>query len=378
MKDHHFDIAIAAGGLAGLCLSIQMARGGYKVLLCEKERYPFHKVCGEYIAMESWKFLESLGVPLTDLRLPIIKRLQISDCNGKLLKHQLSPGGFGISRFTLEATLADIARSLNVTLLEQTKVTDINYELNSHSIKTTSGSFKATIVSGSWGKRSNLDIKLNRPFVQPNPSQNTHYIAVKYHIETNFPDDLIELHNFNNGYCGISKVDNDPFCLCYLTTAQNLQQNQNSIPKLEENILAKNPQLRNYFTQSRFLYEDPLTISQLNFTRREVVNDHIFMIGDAGGLITPLCGNGMSMAMHASKFLAEIANEFLKKRITRDQAERLYQETWHHHFNKRLKAGRVFQGLFGKPSVTNAAVGILRQFPTLTNKLVRLTHGDTF
>lgn len=312
MKEH-FDIAIAGGGLAGLCLSIQLARAGYKVLLCEKESYPFHKVCGEYIAIESWGFLEALGVPLVDLRLPIISKLQISDCNGRLLKHDLFPGGFGISRYTLDATLATIAKNSNVTLLEKNKVIDITYELNKHAFKTANGNFTATVVCGSWGKRSNLDQKLNRPFVQLNPNKSSHYIAVKYHIETSFPDDLIELHNFNNGYCGISKVDKDRFCLCYLTTALNLQQNHNNIQKLEENILTKNPQLHKYFNYSRFLYDSPLAISQLNFAPKEIINDHIFMIGDAGGLITPLCGNGMSMAMHASKFLAEIVNEFLKK-----------------------------------------------------------------
>ena len=56
-----YDIAIAGGGLAGLSLAIQSAYAGFNVLLLEKEEYPFHKVCGEYISFESWDFLESLG-----------------------------------------------------------------------------------------------------------------------------------------------------------------------------------------------------------------------------------------------------------------------------------------------------------------------------
>ncbi len=57
-----YDAAIIGGGLAGLALSIQLAKKGYKTILFEKEQYPFHKVCGEYISMESWPFLESLGL----------------------------------------------------------------------------------------------------------------------------------------------------------------------------------------------------------------------------------------------------------------------------------------------------------------------------
>jgi len=46
--DITYDLAIVGGGLAGLSFSIQMAKIGYSVILFEKEKYPFHRVCGEY------------------------------------------------------------------------------------------------------------------------------------------------------------------------------------------------------------------------------------------------------------------------------------------------------------------------------------------
>ena len=57
-----FDIAIIGGGLAGLTLSIQCANAGYNTILFEKETYPFHKVCGEYISNESLPFLEKIEI----------------------------------------------------------------------------------------------------------------------------------------------------------------------------------------------------------------------------------------------------------------------------------------------------------------------------
>ncbi|MBC7511814.1 MAG: FAD-dependent oxidoreductase, partial [Ferruginibacter sp.] len=48
-----YDITIIGGGLAGLALAIQLVKKGYSVALFEKEQYPFHKVCGEYISLES-------------------------------------------------------------------------------------------------------------------------------------------------------------------------------------------------------------------------------------------------------------------------------------------------------------------------------------
>src|SRR3954469_26020423 len=63
-KDAIYDVCITGGGLAGLASAILLGRSGYKVILYEKESYPFHKVCGEYISMESWNFLRNLGLPL--------------------------------------------------------------------------------------------------------------------------------------------------------------------------------------------------------------------------------------------------------------------------------------------------------------------------
>ena len=32
----------------------------------------------------------------------------------------------------------------------------------------------------------------------------------------------------------------------------------------------------------------------------------MLLLGDAAGMITPLCGNGMSMALHSSKIAADM------------------------------------------------------------------------
>ena len=66
----------------------------------------------------------------------------------------------------------------------------------------------------------------------------------KYHVMANLPDNQISLHNFPGGYCGISKIEDDRYCICYLTKSENLKNNRQSIPVMEENILKQNPFLR--------------------------------------------------------------------------------------------------------------------------------------
>jgi flavin-dependent dehydrogenase len=373
-----YDVAIVGGGLAGLALSVQLAKHSHKIILLEKEQYPFHKVCGEYISLESWDFLVSLGLDLDAMSLPIISRVQVSATNGKLLDHKLPLGGFGISRFLLDHRLVLIARNAGVVVKENMKVNDIIFDQSGFSVETSQQSYKAKVVCGSFGKRSNIDIRWKRDFSIAAKNKLNNYIGVKYHIKTEFPADTIALHNFDNGYCGIVKIEDDKFCLCYLTTANNLHKSKGSVPAMEKTILAQNPYLKKIFAASKFLYEAPLTISQISFDKKTQVENHVLMTGDAAGMITPLCGNGMSMALHASKIAAGQIKLFLEGGISRAEMEEQYSRQWNRQFSKRLKMGRRIQSLFGNKWLTNYFIALVKPFPKLINFLIRQTHGKPF
>lgn len=378
IPNDEFDVGIVGGGLAGLSLSILLAKTGYKIILFEKEKYPFHRVCGEYISLESWKFIESLGLNLTQLDLPIIKKLIVSSPSGNNINANLDLGGFGVSRFLIDNELKKIAVENGAIVLEETKVNDVVFNDEFFTILYNGGKINCTVVSGCFGKRSNLDVKWKRDFIKQKPGKLNNYIGVKYHIKTSFAADTIALHNFKNGYCGISKVEGDAYCLCYLTTAQNLKENNNSIKEMEQRVLYKNPFLKKIFSESEFLFLEPVTISQISFNKKQQVENHILMSGDAGGMITPLCGNGMSMALHSSKIVFECIHLFLDKSISRKEMENQYAVLWKKHFESRLHAGRMIQKLFGKERMTNWFINTIKHFPFLINKMISVTHGKEF
>jgi flavin-dependent dehydrogenase len=372
------DVVIVGGGLAGLSLSILLSRSGYKTVLFEKEKYPFHKVCGEYISMESWNFIEDLGLNLSRLNLPIIQKLMVSAPDGSFVNAPLDLGGFGISRFFLDNELRNIAVQNGATIYDDTKVSDVLFKEDGFMVTYNGGRIAAPIVAAAFGKRSNLDARWKRDFMVRKPGKLNNYIGVKYHITANFPDDTIALHNFKDGYCGISKIENDQYCLCYLTTAKNLKENNNSIKEMEENVLYKNSFLKKIFSESSFLFSAPVTISQISFDKKMQVENHVLMLGDAAGMITPLCGNGMSMAMHSAKIAFENMRPFLDKRISRDEMETQYVGQWKIQFERRLRAGRVIQKLFGRERATNFFIKTIKYFPFVIRKMIRQTHGKQF
>jgi flavin-dependent dehydrogenase len=295
-----------------------------------------------------------------------------------MLEQDLPLGGFGISRYKLDAMLADIARKNGVMMLEKEKVTDISFEKNIFNIQSSTLKVQCKVVAAAYGKRSNLDVKWKRRFTLQKPNKLSNYIAVKYHVRTTWPDDLIALHNFKNGYCGISRIEDHKFCLCYLTTAKNLEWCNNSIAEMEKRILFQNEHLKKIFMGAEILYESPVTISQVSFAKKRQVEDHILFVGDAAGMITPLCGNGMSMALHGSKIAFGQIHLFMQNKITRMQMERHYAIQWQKNFGKRMKTGRLIQRFFGNPFLSNLLILMLKPFPSLTRKLINQTHGQPF
>lgn len=371
-------MAIAGGGLAGLALSIQLARSGYRVIVFEKEQYPFHKVCGEYISMESWDFLQRIGLGLNESDVSMIKQLQVSSINGKLLERKLPLGGFGISRYQLDHRMAEVARSAGVIIRENTKVNDIVFGNDQFEIDAAGNTYQAKVACGGFGKRSNIDVRWKRSFVTAAKSKLNNYIGVKYHIQTDFPADTIALHSFQKGYCGIVKIEEGKYNLCYLTTAANLQHAGGSVPVMEQTILWQNPHLRKIWEGCKIIFASPLTISQISFDKKTQVTDHVLMIGDAAGMITPLCGNGMSMALHGSLLAAKQISRFLSGHIARETMEEEYIRQWQKHFAGRLQAGRRIQVLFERPWLNNTFIGIASHVSAVADYFIRQTHGRPF
>ncbi|MEO1653163.1 MAG: NAD(P)/FAD-dependent oxidoreductase [Bacteroidota bacterium] len=370
-----YDILIIGGGLAGLSAAIRLSEARLKVALVEKNHYPFHRVCGEYISNESIPFLNSLGIDPFQLGAVALDRFRLSSPRGNYLDLSLQSGGFGISRYTLDEALYHRAAELGTDFFLGKKAMKLQSEADWGQVELNDGQLlEARFLLGAYGKRSNLDSYLNRQFFR----QRSPYLGVKYHIKTDLhPQDQIALHNFSNGYCGISRVENDTFCLCYLSSRSNLKK-YGSIAEMEENILHQNPFLKNLFQNSDFLFDKPKVINEISFAPKPQFESGVFMVGDTSGMITPLCGNGMAMAFHGSKILSGLMIQHFKSEINYHQLIERYQKNWRKQFARRLWVGRNIQRFFGDTRLSEALLESARWLPGMAGFLVRQTHGKAF
>jgi menaquinone-9 beta-reductase len=231
--------------------------------------------------------------------------------------------------------------------------------------------YTARIVIGAYGKRSGLDKQLQRPFAfQASP-----WLGVKAHYQADFPEGLVALHNFYGGYCGLSQVENKMVNVCYLTHYRSFRQHKN-IAEFQQQVLFRNPFLKDFFARATPLFRQPLAISQISFSRKQSVEKHVLMCGDSAGLIHPLCGNGMAMAMHSAKIAAEqIIAFFQHKTDSRSTLEKQYAAAWKQAFSRRMRVGRWVQTVLQQPRLSSLLLGGIRLYPGIVREVIRQTHG---
>ncbi len=365
------NVIIIGGGLAGLTSALHLQKAGVNVILIEKNTYPHHKVCGEYISNEVLPYLAWLNVDLESLKPTHINKLHLTTNSGKSIRASLPSGGFGISRYILDHYLYHQLIARGVTVLED-NVIEVTFKNDTFSVTTTNGiNLNAKHVLGAFGKRSNLDIKLERNFI----NEKSPFLAVKAHYKGEFPVDVVALHSFKGGYCGVSKVEDDKINICYIANYKTFK-NYKNISLYQQEVLSKNIVLKTILDHSELLFEAPLTISQLSFEKKEAVKNHILMIGDTAGLIHPLCGNGMAMAITCAKVASELLIKFFKdENISRAELEKNYTKIYGSLFNGRLKMGRILSSLLQNEKLADFSLNILAQTPFLLHQIIKSTHG---
>lgn len=364
-------VIIIGGGLAGLTAAVHLSGIGFPVTVFEKNAYPKHKVCGEYISNEVLPYFHSLKLDVKELYPTDITKLHLSTTTGKNITASLPLGGFGVSRYALDNFLFQKAAANGCQVILET-VDNITFDKDFFTVTTSNGhELKSKIVLGAFGKRSTIDQKMQRGFIK----QKSPWLAVKAHYSGDFPDDVVGLHNFKGGYCGVSKVENSKINICYLADYDTFK-NYKNLEEYQEKVVAKNPNLKAIFETMTLVSEKQLTISQISFAQKNAVDNHILMIGDTAGLIHPLCGNGMAMAIHSAKIASDLVTKYLRKEVTsRQELEDLYKREWNHTFRQRLRTGRWLASLLQRPRLSDAMLRVLAASPFLLSAIISKTHG---
>ncbi|MEJ2162585.1 MAG: NAD(P)/FAD-dependent oxidoreductase [Robiginitalea sp.] len=362
------DVIIIGAGLAGLTAAVELSNAGLDVLVFDKNTLPRHKVCGEYLSMEVVPYLASLGINLQDA--PQISRFELSGSEGRRVVSRLPLGGVGISRHALDYRLYQEAINAGVDFIWQ-PVDSVQLSNGSFEVTSRGSGFIARQVLGAWGKRSNLDRYLKRPFF----SRTSPWMGIKMHYRARYPSDKVGLYCFKGGYGGLSVTETGSVNFCYLIHKERFRETPN-LDSCTRRLLQEHPSLGEILESATPLFKAALGISNIAFGRKDLVSNHILLSGDAAQLIHPLCGNGMAMAIETGRIQSHFAAGFLQGSVKdRTIMERQYRQAWNKKFATRLRSGAILQRLLLNPTGLSLGLKVAGAAPYLLDRVIQKTHG---
>jgi menaquinone-9 beta-reductase len=367
-----YDAIIVGAGLAGCSAAIQLADQGWNILLLEQQRYPAHKLCGEFLSIEVLGIFEQLGILDQVVRSgaqPINQAL-VTTAGGASFTRTLPGTALGLSRYQLDLMLFERAIAVGATAYDGTIVKAMTGDFASgFQVQTSRGTFQSRTVLAAYGKRSALDTQRDRPFTRkPSP-----WVGFKAHCSGLELPGMIELHAFTGGYCGLSAIETGQINLCWIGHESVLQSGgDQNLPA----ALYANPVLRDRLAHLKFDRTVQHRLRQISFALKGNFDGDICLIGDTAGMITPLCGDGMAMALRTAEMVVPLVSNYLQNPCTETQWQREYQRQWQREFTARLQLGRLLHSGFIRPPIAQASVVLCQQFPAIGDWLIRHTRGE--
>jgi flavin-dependent dehydrogenase len=351
-----YDLIVVGAGPAGSACAITAARGGAKVLLLEKDRFPRQKVCGEFVSPESLALLHGM---LDEGRFRSCPRIVSSRIflDGKTLTLPVSPAAQSIPRFDLDAALFQAAQRAGLTAHEDIVVNEVRRNEIFHII-TPESTFTARAVVNATGRWSKL--------TQFETTAKDKWLGLKAHFTEPAPPQSVDLYFFAGGYCGVTPVDANSVNACAMVRA-------NVAHTLEE-VFAREPQLLQRSRTWQTLFAT-VTTAPLYFREPETESDGMLLAGDAAGFIDPFAGDGISLALQSGTMAAESIVPFLRGTCSLEQTHRHYQAAYRKRFSPAFRNATRLRSALAAPHWVRSAALAIAAMPGVGKMLVRGTRA---
>jgi geranylgeranyl reductase family protein len=370
------DVVVVGAGPAGSAAATFLSTGGHDVVLLEKESFPRDKVCGDGLTPRAVKALRGLGLhDEAEGRVPgWVRQRGLRMYGGGVVLDLPWPRlddwpahSVTATRALLDATLARTAVKAGARLWEQTEVTAPVYLSESRRRVAgvryrraeadgggagTSGVIRAPLVLAADGGSSRFAVQLGLHRDARRPlgvavrayyrSPRAHEDMLEGFLELRRGDELLP------GYGWIFPLDDGLVNVGWglLNTSEHFR-NINYRKILDEWISGFPPR---WEISRDTLQGRPRSAGlPMGHNRKPPVYRGALLVGDAGGMINPFNGEGISYAIEAGGFAAEAADAALRTRS--DAPLHTYARTLTRAWGRYYTLGSAFVDLIGHPAV---------------------------
>ena len=381
------DVVVIGAGPAGSSMALLLRRAGWRVALLERARFPRDKLCGEFISAEGVAALTVLGLGdwLTH-SCPQIDRVQVSSRHGAIWQERLPQRAVGCSRAALDHQLLQQCLGFDVDVREGVRVTAVEDDDLRHGspnfpvVTTASGAqLECRLVIYASGRQSALLRTPNKDEPAPGAGSgqgggNDGMLGLKLHAhEVEEIGTAVELHAFDGGYVGPAAVEGRRVNLCALLTSSALRRAGKDPQRLADEVMATNRRLARRLERLQPDWSQALAVANLRFGPAPASGR--LCVGDSAGAIAPLCGDGISMALHASQLAAPLVDRYLSGVISGAQMLDSYRRQWQRQFGLRLALGNQLQALLMRDVAGTLALWALQHLPALGRWVISRTRG---
>jgi len=382
LKDH-YDVAIIGGGPAGSMAAIYLSRFGLEVCLIEKKKFPRDVLCGEFLSEEVTALLKDLKLfdEFLELKPVLISRFKSVNESGTEIRSNLSFTAYTLKRSLFDNFLLNEAINSGVKVYQPAEADFIGREDNKFLVEIIKQNNKEDILVGvkkviaAYGKQNGFDKKLKRDFITSSSGLN----GIKFHIPNysikNYPADEISIYTAKDIYCGMNTISEIETTLCALEKRTNVK---TSPRKRILKLLESNKNFGDLFEPGfeNMLNDLPIYgTGNIYFGRRNIVENHIFMIGDAAGVIAPLAGDGIGMAFQSAKLISSLLSDYNKGKYSGDQLEKTYVMEWNKLFLRRIRFALFVQNLVLNRVTNNISYSFSNIFPSILPVLIKATRN---
>jgi flavin-dependent dehydrogenase len=334
------DVAILGAGPAGSTLATLLTRRGVSVALVDRDTFPRDKLCGEFLSYDALPILERLGLmdQLAELGATTISRCRVISGEAKY-EFDLPAPARGISRLRFDDLLFGTAQASGARRFDGWTAEVLPRPPAEPQIALARGEetlvLNPRVLVGAWGRWGRNDRVLKREFVREHRRR---HFGFKRHYRGPSETDVIELHSYHRGYLGVSAVEGGVINICGLVHESRLKGLKGGWESFTQQLSSERGSLQTLFGSHTPVDKEFLSSEPVIFVPKSAVEAGVFMVGDAAGLVDPLTGNGMAMALQSALIAAPRILERLQGSKNEESA---YHIRFREFFGARLWSRRI-------------------------------------
>ena len=383
------DICILGAGPGGATAALHLANAGHRCLLLDRAAFPRDKICGDALSgkvlMELKRIDEALpgrlaAAPIQvpswgiDFFAPNGRRLAIP-FKPKFDKAADRPAGHVAKRLDFDNFLVEEVRQRpEIDFRENVDV--------ARTERTAAGGWQLFDKAGQLLAECRLLLVANgaqSAFARQvaghalEPDHHCAGLRTYYRGVTGLsPDNFIELHfikDFLPGYLWVFPLPNGQANVGVGMLSKTVAARKINLRQRLDEILATHPALAPRFAQAERLGPVRGFGLPLGSKRRPLSGPGYLLLGDAGSLIDPFSGEGISHAMVSGRHAASWAAQAVAKGDCGPAFLKNYDQAVYNRLWQELRLSRAMQRLLNFPSLFNIVANRAARNPTLAETL---------